>query len=179
MLEQRTHEREQFRRGREAFEQSGELGFDPVAPDGFAFLGAALGEAQIIGVPRAGLAFGPCAGDRALTRRTNDRAAQGEVGIEIGARGHVRVAPELLLDALKSLERDEGLVLRFAQRDAPLRVFQISRIERLGQNVRDQLRTDLALGVLRESGRTLKEALHFRLCLEPAGGVAFHRFRND
>ncbi|EAQ04967.1 hypothetical protein OB2597_06775 [Pseudooceanicola batsensis HTCC2597] len=68
-------------------------------------------------------------------------------------------------------------MVAFAQRDIPLRHFDVARIERARQILIDALVADFAVGkIMRKLRLGFEEALHFDLRAEPPAGKSFKSF---
>ncbi|WP_040448990.1 hypothetical protein [Hoeflea phototrophica] len=68
----------------------------------------------------------------------------------------------------------------FAKRHIPDLGFQIARIERLAEQIRNHLRPDFAVGFAAHEGRLVfQKALDFGLDHETARGIPFKRFSDD
>ncbi|MCR9123992.1 MAG: hypothetical protein NXH91_17150 [Phyllobacteriaceae bacterium] len=73
------------------------------------------------------------------------------------------------MNLLEGCEVDQAVMLAFSQADAPIRRFDIARIDGALQKLGNALVADFAVWqVFREGGLPLKEALHFHLRFEAA-----------
>ncbi|NDW05116.1 hypothetical protein GTK09_11830 [Jiella sp. 40Bstr34] len=116
---------------------------------------------------------------RRIAVAAEDEAAQRKVLVEVPALWQPVDAVETILNLLVGLERDQRLVLAFAQADTPLRRFDVPGIERLFQNDGCALVGHAARRRFREERIGLQETLDVCLSLEAARGVAFERFGHD
>ena len=146
-----------------------ELALHVIAPDGLSIALAALGRAQIVGMPRAGLAARPAGGQGLVAVIAQHEAPQREVGVEVLAGRRLGALRQALLNALIGGEADQALVVSLAQRYAPGGRLHVAGIDRAGHQLEHPLIADLAvrqfLGIF---GLGFEETLHLDLAVEAA-----------
>nr|WP_246741898.1 hypothetical protein [Rhodomicrobium udaipurense] len=96
----------------------------------------------------------------------NDKPTQREILVDVFLARRMHQAVQTILNALERREANQCLVLAGAQRDIPVRSFDISRICALREQQVDASMSDDAGAILREEWIFLKKAHHVGLRLE-------------
>ncbi|MEE1655681.1 hypothetical protein VB618_05690 [Microvirga sp. CF3062] len=179
ILEHGLDDVEQVRRRLKALEYAFKRRFQFLALDRLAIALATLRRAVVIGVLLR-LALRPAGRQRLAAVVTQDEAAQREIGVDVLARWSLGCALEPCLYLLESLEADKSFVLPLAQPDAPIRRFDVPRINDAGEQIMDTLVAYLAIRqVLRKGRLPFEEALDLDLRFKAPGSIAFQRFLQD
>ncbi|MFZ2996027.1 MAG: hypothetical protein WA070_07550 [Sphingobium sp.] len=126
------------------------------------FLAAAM-TADIIRVARSRTGAAPIRCHRMAALATGGKTAQWKISIDVAADGSSRLAVQTLPNTLMCFERDDGLVMPLAKRHTPKLAFDITRINRIGQNAIYLLVRQEAVATKRKFVMSLKVAFHFRL----------------
>ncbi|OLP59277.1 hypothetical protein BJF93_05180 [Xaviernesmea oryzae] len=178
LLEHRDRDLEEPFRWLELLQQSFEFPLDPVAPDRLAVGFASALRAEIVRV-LAVRALRPAGGQPCAAMGAADITAQGKVLVDVFLARGIGRAVETLLNALVGLPGNQPLMLTGPQRHAPIWRFDISGIDRIGEQDADALVTDDAGGVFGKKRVGLKEPHDLGLVLEPSRSIALQRFLHD
>ncbi|MFT3815219.1 MAG: hypothetical protein QM740_17865 [Acidovorax sp.] len=153
------------------------LPFHDFALDRLAVVFASALGAVIVGIAGAS-PLGPAGGKRGAASAMHG-TAQDKILIEVGARWHSRLFAHALLHAVPRFHADDRLMLALAQRDAPCRSLDQSRIDRARQKALHFLIANITARRLGKLRLRLQIPLHFSLRLKAPRSKPFIGFAHD
>ena len=122
-------------RSREGDPLGSRQSLDILAAVGLAVAHAHRVEAEMTGMPLAGLVVRSVGGQQAVAIGAEDKAAPWEIRVDTSAGRQADTVGDACLDALKSVQPDQRLVMVLAPGNAPFRACDVSSGMRTGQEL--------------------------------------------